>query len=457
MVAASFWCSARCASSARCQPSGARGAGSLVAQQRRGQRLRDRRRRRTDRRCASTAEASAPCSPIPPSKPSTRLVAPSSEAIWCWSKVRAASPPSESSRAREQRGRSKEGTRDLRAPLPAAALREWLGWLNVLRYVPFRVIAATITAMLISFVLAPWFIRELQKKQIGQVVRERRPRDAHDQGAARRRWAARSSCSSLLVPDHALGDLAQRLRARHDRGHRRLRRHRLPRRLPQDQASKNSGGLAGALQAPRAVRSSPARCSRTSSSRRITLPADWLEHPRRTSRSRSSRSTSTRSRCRSALYIAVRGLRRRRHVERGEPHRRPRRPRHRPGDHQRGHVPHLGVPRRRHVRHRQRRAALRRRDATSTSRTIASVGELAVFCGAMVGAGIGFLWYNTYPAQVFMGDVGSLALGGGLGTLRRVHQERAALDHRSAASSSSRRSASSRRWSRSSSPASASS
>jgi phospho-N-acetylmuramoyl-pentapeptide-transferase len=47
---------------------------------------------------------------------------------------------------------------------------------------------------------------------------------------------------------------------------------------------------------------------------------------------------------------------------------------------------------------------------------IASSGELAVFCGAMAGAGIGFLWYNTYPAQVFMGDVGALALGGGLGT-----------------------------------------
>jgi phospho-N-acetylmuramoyl-pentapeptide-transferase len=48
---------------------------------------------------------------------------------------------------------------------------------------------------------------------------------------------------------------------------------------------------------------------------------------------------------------------------------------------------------------------------------IASVGELAVYCGAVLGAGIGFLWYNTYPAQVFMGDVGSLALGGGLGML----------------------------------------
>ncbi len=47
----------------------------------------------------------------------------------------------------------------------------------------------------------------------------------------------------------------------------------------------------------------------------------------------------------------------------------------------------------------------------------ATGGELSVYCGAVVGAGIGFLWYNTYPAQVFMGDVGSLSLGGGLGTL----------------------------------------
>ncbi|MBP9019902.1 MAG: phospho-N-acetylmuramoyl-pentapeptide-transferase [Syntrophobacterales bacterium] len=48
---------------------------------------------------------------------------------------------------------------------------------------------------------------------------------------------------------------------------------------------------------------------------------------------------------------------------------------------------------------------------------VAGAGELAVFCGAMAGAGLGFLWYNAYPAQVFMGDVGSLSLGGALGTL----------------------------------------
>lgn len=46
---------------------------------------------------------------------------------------------------------------------------------------------------------------------------------------------------------------------------------------------------------------------------------------------------------------------------------------------------------------------------------IAGMGEVAVFCGALVGAGLGFLWYNAYPAQVFMGDVGSLSIGASLG------------------------------------------
>jgi len=45
------------------------------------------------------------------------------------------------------------------------------------------------------------------------------------------------------------------------------------------------------------------------------------------------------------------------------------------------------------------------------------VAELAIFCASIMGAGVGFLWYNTFPAQIFMGDVGSLSLGGALGTL----------------------------------------
>ena len=48
---------------------------------------------------------------------------------------------------------------------------------------------------------------------------------------------------------------------------------------------------------------------------------------------------------------------------------------------------------------------------------VAGVGELIVFCGALMGAGLGFLWFNAYPAQVFMGDVGALALGAALGVL----------------------------------------
>ena len=48
---------------------------------------------------------------------------------------------------------------------------------------------------------------------------------------------------------------------------------------------------------------------------------------------------------------------------------------------------------------------------------VAGTGELIIFCGAIAGAGLGFLWFNTYPAQVFMGDVGALALGAALGTV----------------------------------------
>jgi len=48
---------------------------------------------------------------------------------------------------------------------------------------------------------------------------------------------------------------------------------------------------------------------------------------------------------------------------------------------------------------------------------VSGAGEVAVYCGAMAGAGLGFLWFNTYPAQIFMGDTGSLSLGAALGTV----------------------------------------
>jgi phospho-N-acetylmuramoyl-pentapeptide-transferase len=58
---------------------------------------------------------------------------------------------------------------------------------------------------------------------------------------------------------------------------------------------------------------------------------------------------------------------------------------------------------------------------------IPRVGELTVFCGALVGASLGFLWYNAHPAEIFMGDVGSLSLGGALGTVAVIIKQEVLL------------------------------
>jgi phospho-N-acetylmuramoyl-pentapeptide-transferase len=58
---------------------------------------------------------------------------------------------------------------------------------------------------------------------------------------------------------------------------------------------------------------------------------------------------------------------------------------------------------------------------------IPGASELAVFCGALVGAGLGFLWFNAYPAEVFMGDVGALALGAALGTVAVIARQEIVL------------------------------
>jgi len=58
---------------------------------------------------------------------------------------------------------------------------------------------------------------------------------------------------------------------------------------------------------------------------------------------------------------------------------------------------------------------------------IPGAGELLIFCGAMAGAGLAFLWFNAHPAQVFMGDVGALALGGALGTVAVIVRQEVVL------------------------------
>jgi phospho-N-acetylmuramoyl-pentapeptide-transferase len=58
---------------------------------------------------------------------------------------------------------------------------------------------------------------------------------------------------------------------------------------------------------------------------------------------------------------------------------------------------------------------------------VAGAGELSLLCGAVVGAGLGFLWYNTYPAEIFMGDVGSLPIGAVLGTVAVITKQELVL------------------------------
>jgi phospho-N-acetylmuramoyl-pentapeptide-transferase len=281
----------------------------------------------------------------------------------------------------------------------------WLSWLNVLRYIPFRTIMATITAMLLSFVLAPWFIRELRRKQIGQVVRTEGP--AHQAKAGTPTMGGALILLSLLLPTVLWADLHN------------------PFVLSTTAVTvgygvigylddylkinrKNAAGLPGRYKLIGQVLIGGAAIMYTFVSEK-GMPPDWVQIRTKlaipfVAFSKVSPdlplwfyvpfavfvlvATSNAVNLTDGLdglaigpvminagtylilaYIAGASIA------------------------NFSLASYLDIPK------------------------IASAAELSVYCGAVIGAGIGFLWYNTYPAQVFMGDLGALALGGGLGML----------------------------------------
>ena len=282
----------------------------------------------------------------------------------------------------------------------------WLGWLNVLRYITFRTIMATITAMLLTFLLAPWFIRELRRKQIGQVVREQGP-ESHRVKAGTPTMGGALILLSLLLPTVLWADLRNPFvlaTAAVTAGYGvigylddylkiRLR---------------SSGGLPGRYKLLGQALIGGAALGYTFLLEN-RVPADWwairnyLAFPF-AAFSRNYWALPLWVYIPFALIVVV-GFSNAVNLTDG--------------------LDGLAIG------PVMTNAATYLIFAYVTGATIArlplaqyldiphigSVAELAVYCGAVLGAGIGFLWYNTYPAQVFMGDVGSLALGGGIGML----------------------------------------
>ncbi len=280
----------------------------------------------------------------------------------------------------------------------------WLSWLNVLRYIPFRTIMATITAMLLTFMLAPWFIRELRRKQIGQVVRTTGP-ETHMVKAGTPTMGGALILLSLLLPTVLWADL------------------RNPFVLATTAVTagygvigylddylkiknKSSGGLKGRYKLIGQFLIGGAAIAYLFLAAN-KLPADW--EPVKTHLALPFVAFSKHS-VNLPLWIYIPfavlvvvatsnavnltdgldGLA----------------------------IGPVMINAGTYLFMAYIAGATIAKFSLATYLDIpqiVSVGELSVYCGSVIGAGIGFLWYNTYPAQLFMGDVGALALGGGLG------------------------------------------
>ncbi len=133
---------------------------------------------------------------------------------------------------------------------PLSTKVDWLSWLNVLRYTPFRAIMAAISAMLMSFVVAPWFIKRLRGKQISQIIREEGPA-SHFSKRGTPTMGGSLILLSILVPTVLWADVNNVFVVGDGARDRRLRRGGLHRRPAEDLGLEHARP-AGALQAARA-------------------------------------------------------------------------------------------------------------------------------------------------------------------------------------------------------------
>ncbi len=281
----------------------------------------------------------------------------------------------------------------------------WLSWLNVLRYVPFRVIAAMLTAMFIGFALSPWFIRRLQTRQIGQSIRDDGP-ESHFSKAGTPTMGGSLILFALVISTVLWADLHNhfiwltlaitvgygligfiddylKLKYGNSKG------------LPGKIKFGFQVALAGVVFAYLFMDSD--------------LPADWLMIRNRLA----------------FPFVAFAKY-----------------PISIPGIVYVGFATLVVVAMSNAVNLTDGLDGLAIGPVMVNAFTylflaymaglsffginiavyldipsVPMAKELTIFCGAIIGSGIGFLWYNTFPAQVFMGDVGSLALGGALGSL----------------------------------------
>ena len=287
----------------------------------------------------------------------------------------------------------------------------WLSWLNVLRYIPFRTIAALLTSLFLSFALYPWFIKRLQKRQIGQVIRDDGPK-SHFSKAGTPTMGGSLLLIGMVIPTFLWADLsnafvwvilgvttgfgaigfiddALKLVRKSSQGLRGWFKFGLQIAVatggalflftwngfhPDWLAARNVVAFpfakwsAFGLELPWWIYVAFATFVIVGTSNAVNL-TDGLDGlaigPTMVAGSTYMVMTYLAG---TTLKLALGGK-----ILSVQAY--------------------LDIPK------------------------IEAAGDLAIFCASLVGAGVGFLWYNTFPAQVFMGDVGSLSLGAALGLL----------------------------------------